>query len=235
MSKDDKGLPLVLVVDDDILMRLANAQMLDGLARVMMAENSYEAEEMMREHKPALVLLDDIMPHCPSGLSLLEKLQHDEDLCDIPVIMVTASNKDSEIERGLAAGARAYVTKPVDKHVLKAAVIDVLQSRPKNILIIINDEDLSDSLEEMFLRLKSEVVLAVNADHVDIDNLPDLLIVDTLLDAKALRAFEQWKQVPVIILDVDEGEGIDGPHIFMTAPFASYDVAREAGRLIKGK
>lgn len=236
-KKDDQ--PLVLVVDDDILMRLSNAKILEEIADVVMAKNTYEAEEIMRVKHPALVLLDDIMPNCPTGLSFLEKVKQDEDLADIPIIMVTASNKDKEIARGLSAGASAYITKPVDMIALKKAVIDVLHNRPKKVLMMIDQDDFADELEEIFLFLKCEVQFIDDMQGLSfVEEAPDLIVVDSGAPFLQLRNQDGWGGVPMVVLGMNREEGdlnTAGPISFLQGPFTSQDVAREAGLLLRGR
>jgi CheY-like chemotaxis protein len=62
---------------------------------------------------PKLILLDLKMPKI-SGLQVLEKIKSDPKLKSIPVIMLTSSNEEPDIERCYALGANSYIVKPVD-------------------------------------------------------------------------------------------------------------------------
>ena len=109
-----KRRPLILVADDDEAVRNLFGSLFAEDARVVFATNSDEALVMMRRFPPDVVLLDDIMPGAITGLKLLENLKASRDLNHIPVVMITASDGEEHVERGLNAGAAGYITKPFD-------------------------------------------------------------------------------------------------------------------------
>ncbi len=106
--------PMMLVVDDDPVMRDLFTDLFSDDALVLTAVNSDEALMMLRRHRFSLVLLDDIMPGAVTGLKFLEILQKSGEFTDTLIIMITASDAPEHIERGLNAGAAAYITKPFD-------------------------------------------------------------------------------------------------------------------------
>ncbi|HBM90637.1 MAG TPA: hypothetical protein DD400_01985 [Rhodospirillaceae bacterium] len=242
---EEKELPLVLVTDDDPLMRRFHEKLLKDIARITMATDTYEAEEKMHSLHPALVLLDDIMPNCPTGLTLLEKVKKDEALADIPIIMVTASNKKEEVMRGLQAGASAYITKPVDSVALRKAACAELDKRSKVVWIVMQDKVLGKALEELFLRLKCEVLLSASEEDVEaekFDRSPDLVLVGRVSEEKTERQqFEEIRtrpfcnDVPLILIAQDEeaGEGLSAPFSFLLAPVEAQEVALQAARLMR--
>jgi CheY-like chemotaxis protein len=80
--------------------------------------------ELAREHQPALILLDLNLPDM-HGSQVLDLLQAEARTQAIPVVVISADATTGQIERLLASGARAYLTKPFDvKHFLQ--VIDEL-------------------------------------------------------------------------------------------------------------
>ena len=106
--------PTVLVADDDRMVRALFSELLSDDAYIVEAADSDEALKLMRLHRPALMLLDDIMPGGVTGLKLLETLQATGEFTDTPIIMITASDSEADIRRGLLAGAAEYITKPFD-------------------------------------------------------------------------------------------------------------------------
>jgi len=106
--------PTVLVADDDHMVRSLFTELLAEAAHVVEAADTEEALRLMRLHRPALVLLDDIMPGGITGLKLLETFQASGEFADTPIIMITASDSEADIRRGLLAGAAEYITKPFD-------------------------------------------------------------------------------------------------------------------------
>ena len=69
--------------------------------------------ELARRHSPDLILLDLHLPDLP-GWEVLSRLQRDDATREIPVVVISADATSRQIERLMAAGARAYLTKPLD-------------------------------------------------------------------------------------------------------------------------
>jgi two-component system, cell cycle response regulator DivK len=74
--------------------------------------DSRDALEAARAFKPDLVITDIQLPHV-SGIELMELLRADKDLKDVPIMAVTAYAAAGDDERIRAAGAQAYVSKPI--------------------------------------------------------------------------------------------------------------------------
>jgi len=86
------------------------------------AYDGKEALERLAESKDVdLVLLDMNMPRM-NGLELLEAMKADERMKRIPVVLVTTEGSDEQTQRGLEAGAAAYVKKPFRNEELIAVV-----------------------------------------------------------------------------------------------------------------
>ena len=66
----------------------------------------------IKEH-PKLILLDLKMPKV-SGMQVLEKIKSDADLRSIPIVILTSSNEDPDVQNCYALGANSYIVKPVD-------------------------------------------------------------------------------------------------------------------------
>ena len=79
-----------------------------------------------KENKPDLILLDWMLPNI-SGIDVLKKLRGDKDLKNIPVIMLTAKNMESDKVEGLVGGADDYITKPFSIKELLARISSVLR------------------------------------------------------------------------------------------------------------
>ena len=122
-------LPVLLVADDDEAVRNLFLALFADEARVITALNCDEALAMMRRYRPNLVLLDDIMPGAITGLRFLEDLQASGEFADTPIVMITASDGEAHIERGLNAGAAGYITKPFDAQAVAATVRQILKVR----------------------------------------------------------------------------------------------------------
>ncbi|MDQ2911653.1 MAG: response regulator [Chloroflexota bacterium] len=79
---------------------------------IVEAKNGNEALELVRKEKPDLVLLDVDMGPGPNGFDVCRQIKADEATKDIPVVMLTAHESDSDRAIGFAAGATQYLTKP---------------------------------------------------------------------------------------------------------------------------
>ena len=83
---------------------------------VIEAEDGISGLEMVRELKPPLVLLDIGLPGM-DGLEVVGHIKADDELCEIPVIALTASAMRGDRERFLEAGCDDYLSKPI--HVIE--------------------------------------------------------------------------------------------------------------------
>jgi signal transduction histidine kinase/CheY-like chemotaxis protein len=79
--------------------------------------------ELARQHRPDLILLDLNLPDVP-GTTVLAQLQADPSTATIPVVVISADATPGQVERLLAAGARDYLTKPIDV----VRLMDLLES-----------------------------------------------------------------------------------------------------------
>jgi two-component system, response regulator PdtaR len=111
----------VLVAEDDPLIALGLCERLRSLGHepVGPAANGEEAIELARENPPDLYLFDIEMPNV-DGLEAAATLAADG--LRRPVVVVTGVDDRSLIERSIATGVGAYLTKPVDSRALEAAL-----------------------------------------------------------------------------------------------------------------
>jgi two-component system, OmpR family, phosphate regulon response regulator PhoB len=102
----------ILVVDDepDIVALVAYHLAKSGY-RVSTASSGAEAAELARRERPALVVLDLMLPDL-SGFDVLERLRADDATRDVAVLMLTARREEPDRIRGLSLGADDYLTKP---------------------------------------------------------------------------------------------------------------------------
>src|SRR5512132_482034 len=109
----------ILICDDEPALReLIRASMDDGY-EFAEASDGIIAMELAHEVEPDLVILDLMLPRL-SGLEVLARLNEDEQLKDVPVLVITAWNETREDV--LAAGADDFVAKPFDPEDLRSAV-----------------------------------------------------------------------------------------------------------------
>jgi PAS domain S-box-containing protein len=96
-----------------------------GHIRLLSAHTPNLAIEMARAHRPDLILSDVCLPGM-DGFELLSRLRADGRTSQIPVVAVSASAMTRDIERGLRAGFRRYLTKPLDIKEFQTAIKDMM-------------------------------------------------------------------------------------------------------------
>jgi DNA-binding response OmpR family regulator len=117
---------LVLIADDEpnIVISLEYLMKREG-HEVLVARNGIEALEAVRARRPALLLLDVMMPG-KSGFEVLQAVRADETLAGLKVLMLSAKGRDTDIAQGLGLGADGYMTKPFSTRELAARVRELL-------------------------------------------------------------------------------------------------------------
>ncbi len=112
----------VLVVDDSKteLLYLTDLLQKKGM-QVRTAENGEEALRRLAEDKPDLILMDVVMPG-QNGFQLTRSITRDPLYADVPVLMCTSKNQETDRVWGMRQGARGYLTMPVDPAVLQAQI-----------------------------------------------------------------------------------------------------------------
>jgi twitching motility two-component system response regulator PilH len=108
----------VLVVDDSKteLMFMTDLLQKNGFS-VKTAESAEDAFRRLGEEKPDLILMDVVMPG-QNGFQLTRDPQY----ADVPIIMCTSKNQETDRVWGMRQGARDYITKPVDADELMAKI-----------------------------------------------------------------------------------------------------------------
>ena len=104
----------ILVVDDSKteLMYLTDLLVKNGF-EVKTAENAEDAFRRLAEDKPDLILMDVVMPG-QNGFQLTRAISRDPIYADVPIIMCTSKNQETDRVWGMRQGARDYITKPVN-------------------------------------------------------------------------------------------------------------------------
>ena len=137
----------LLVVDDNKVNRLLLGRGLERQGHsVAFAENGRQALEMLDGENFDLVLLDIQMPEM-DGYQVLERIIHDTDLRDIPVIMTTAMEELDSVVKCIELGAEDYLTKPVNPVLLRARINASLEKK-----------HLRDQQRELFKKFATEEV-----------------------------------------------------------------------------
>ena len=88
---------------------------------VRTAENGEDAMKRLGEEKPDLILMDVVMPG-QNGFQLTRSITRDPRFADVPVIMCTSKNQETDKVWGMRQGAKDYIVKPVDATELMAKI-----------------------------------------------------------------------------------------------------------------
>jgi twitching motility two-component system response regulator PilH len=112
----------ILVVDDSKteLMFMTDMLQKHGFS-VKTAENAEDAFRRLAEEKPDLILMDVVMPG-QNGFQLTRAITRDPLYADVPIIMCTSKNQETDRVWGMRQGARDYITKPVNPGELLAKI-----------------------------------------------------------------------------------------------------------------
>jgi two-component system chemotaxis response regulator CheY len=117
--------PTVLLCDDSRALRMLAARQLGegGFEVVAEAGNGNEALEQYKAHRPAVVLLDLVMPQLDGKQALKALLQHD---AQAKVVILSSLGAQGDIEECLRLGAAAYLQKPIDPEAMVRVLHQVI-------------------------------------------------------------------------------------------------------------
>jgi DNA-binding response OmpR family regulator len=120
----------ILVADDEpnIVISLEYLMKREGYT-VLVARDGQEALDMIARDRPDLVLLDAMMPK-KSGFEVCQAVRASEALQATKILMLTAKGRDTDLAKGLALGADAYMTKPFSTRELARKVAEMLGVPP---------------------------------------------------------------------------------------------------------
>ena len=126
-NKDMANTPRkVLIADDEqnIVISIEFLMKREGF-QVSIARDGEEALAKVLSERPDLVLLDVMMPK-KNGYEVCQSIKGDPEIASTRVLMLTAKGRDTEIAKGLAIGADAYMTKPFSTRDLVAKAKELL-------------------------------------------------------------------------------------------------------------
>ena len=121
-----EGRPLVLCADDDEdILSLVSLRLERAGFDVVTAVDGEAAVELARARRPALAVLDVMMPKL-TGYEVLAAVRADESLRSMKVILLSARVQEGDIAQGMDAGADAYLAKPFKAQDLVSKVEELL-------------------------------------------------------------------------------------------------------------
>lgn len=206
----------ILVVDDDrdFVVTLAMLLRRHGYD-VVTAADAVSAIAVAMKETPEAALVDVRLPG-GDGIVVMERLHAQPRLAGLPVVILTGDDAEKYRERALAAGAKAFLTKPIAEDQLLAALAgmetvgQVQEGEGHTVLLVDDDHDLLFALSVLLRGRGYQVVAAadgVSAISVAVKNRPGVVVLDiglpggegfTVMDR--LRGLPQLAAVPVVIL-----------------------------------
>ncbi|MCM1451020.1 MAG: response regulator [Clostridium sp.] len=159
---------LVYIVEDDKEIASYIAGQLASDYRVETFGNGREALEAIHKEAPGLVISDVMMPEM-DGLTLTRKIRDNININHIPVILLTAKTRESDVMEGLDSGADDYVQKPFSVSILKKKVRSLLSAHDRLKNVYSGQQDQSEKVEAPVVKshddqLLDRVLKVVNAN-----------------------------------------------------------------------
>ena len=160
-----------------------------GYQQFFTTTDSTKAMDLIREERPDVILLDIMMPHV-SGLDILDELRESVDLCDLPVIVLTAATDREMKLKVLESGATEFLTKPLDSVELLVRLKNVL--RMKTHLDRVKDyiRELKDGVEAIRQERADEDRQKAETLHGEVDSVINGIADDL---KKLLQATQETK------------------------------------------
>ena len=124
----DGGQLLLVADDDEDILQLLSFRLERAGYEIAQARNGIDALRLAIELRPALALLDVMMPGL-NGYEVARELRRNDETRTMPIILLTAKAQSSDVSQGMAAGADDYVKKPFDARDLKERVERLLRPR----------------------------------------------------------------------------------------------------------
>jgi len=122
-------MPKILITDDDPLMRMLLKETLEKLedkgVELLTVDNGEEAIECIRTEKPALVILDVMMPGM-DGFEVCYSIKNELGMKDVYVLMLTADGQEFNKRKSVEVGTDIFMTKPFDLDEIVGKVAEIL-------------------------------------------------------------------------------------------------------------
>jgi signal transduction histidine kinase/DNA-binding response OmpR family regulator len=208
----DLSRPLVIVVEDDpVAAELLTRQIERAGFRTEVARTGAEVVTLAKEHKPAAITLDILLPDV-DGWEVLTRLKRDEATSDIPVLVVSVVDNP---ELGTALGALDYFVKPVDAKDLvnRLSNFNFKQKaggRQACVLVVDDEAANRDWLKHVLEPAGFEVTLATGGQEaIDLarSRIPDVVMLDLMMPevngfevVEALSGHEATRSIPILVL-----------------------------------
>ncbi|MDE5861521.1 MAG: response regulator [Ruminococcus sp.] len=158
----------ILIVDDCTMNREILIDMLQNEFDIMEAVDGLQAIRIIKEYNTSidLMILDIIMPEA-DGFEVLAVMNETHIINDVPVIMISAENEDSFIERAYEMGVTDYISRPFNIAVVRRRVTNALglHAKHKKLLEIITEQVFEkEKNNNMMINILSHIVESRNGE-----------------------------------------------------------------------
>ena len=132
----------ILIADDSEMNRAILTEMLGEEYEILEAEDGQQAIEQMQQHSNIDLLLLDIMMPVKDGFDVLAAMNKYHWIDELPVIMISAENATSFVERAYDLGASDYISRPFDMAVVRRRVVNTLMlyGKQKRLVQLVADQ-----------------------------------------------------------------------------------------------
>ncbi|MDD5967150.1 MAG: diguanylate cyclase, partial [Blautia sp.] len=133
----------IMIVDDSEMNRFLLREMLGQELEILEVENGEECLEQLQRYGTdiSLVLLDIVMP-LKSGFEVLEEMDKNHWLGEIPVIMISSEDSAAAIRRAYELGVTDYISRPFDAQVVYRRVMNTIKlyTRQRHLVDLVKDQ-----------------------------------------------------------------------------------------------
>lgn len=152
----------ILIVDDSEMNRMILSEMLKGEFEILEADNGSVCLDMLSryEMKISLILLDIVMPGM-DGFGVLEYMNRNNLIKDIPVIMISGEDSGEVIKRAYEMGVSDYIKRPFDMEVVHRRVLNTIKLYAKQrrlVAMVMNQVFEKEKNSRMLISVLSEIV-----------------------------------------------------------------------------
>lgn len=152
----------ILIVDDSEMNRMILSEMLKGEFEILEAENGSACLDMLNryETKISLILLDIVMPGM-DGFGVLEYMNRNNLIGDIPVIMISGEDSGKVIKQAYEWGVSDYIKRPFDMEVVHRRVLNTIKLYAKQrrlVAMVTNQVFEKEKNSRMLISVLSEIV-----------------------------------------------------------------------------
>lgn len=116
---------ILVIEDEDRLRNVLGYRLAHNGYNVIFASDGEQGLKCIYESHPDLIVLDLMLPKMP-GEEVCKEIRKNEELCHIPIIMLTAKGTDTDRIIGRVIGANYYMVKPYDSHLLLSQIYTLL-------------------------------------------------------------------------------------------------------------